>query len=317
MIARWLLLAALLTLSTSLRAGEPSLADKETARGLMDRGYERLDRRDFAGALDDFRGADAIMAVPTTGLAVGKALEGLGKLIEARDKLLAVVRIAPKPDESDAFRGAREQADKLQTELAERIPALKLEIVGLAAGKTAAVTIDGETIPPAIWSLPRKVNPGSHVLRATAAGYRDVEQQLTIAEREQKTATLNLVPADGASVTHAGSGRRRLSPFLWVGVAVTGAGLVAGSITGGLSLAAASEAKKDCNDNLCPRSAEPAANRSLSLAHVSTASFVLAGLGAGVLAYGLYDSALFGGDKKKAAITPMIGPAAVALRGSF
>ena len=54
-------------------ASAQSEADKDTARKLFDEGKTRRDRGDIAGALESFKGADAVMNVPTTKLAVARA----------------------------------------------------------------------------------------------------------------------------------------------------------------------------------------------------------------------------------------------------
>src|SRR5436190_23509399 len=62
-------------LCPAVARAEPSAADKETARSLMDEGDRKFAAKDYKGALDAYQGAHAIMGVPTTGLEVAKAQE--------------------------------------------------------------------------------------------------------------------------------------------------------------------------------------------------------------------------------------------------
>src|SRR5687768_9838148 len=97
-----------------LQAGaQPSAADKETARSLMNQGDTARDEQDYRAALKAYEAADAIMRVPTTGLAVARMHEKLGQLLEARDKALAVARIPAGATEPAAFTTARNEAEQL------------------------------------------------------------------------------------------------------------------------------------------------------------------------------------------------------------
>src|SRR5262245_53464167 len=88
---------ASVALSSALAVAAPSAQDRERARTFMDLGDDKAAAGDLEGALKAYQAADGIMGVPTTGLEVGRALEKLGRLIEARD---AFVRVARFPREA-------------------------------------------------------------------------------------------------------------------------------------------------------------------------------------------------------------------------
>ena len=81
---------------------------------------------DLTGALEAYRGADAIMGVPTTGIEVARTQIRLGRLVEARDTALKVSRYPVKRREPRPFTDARTEALQLASELAARIPSLQL-----------------------------------------------------------------------------------------------------------------------------------------------------------------------------------------------
>ena len=309
---------------------EPSPAARETARSLMDRGYERMKKGETSGALEDFKGADAIMRVTSTGLAVGQALEKLGRLVDARDKYLEVARVPPKPGESNQIRDARAQADKLQGQVAERIPSIKFEVAGLPATVQPTVKVDSEVLDATTLTLPWKVDPGKHVVVGSAAGFNDLALDVVLAEREQKTLTLTFVAVPKTALLPKQVVKTPLLPpppekhgfsaFLWAGIGVTTLGVAAGSVTGVMSLGAVADAKANCPGNVCPETERDTIDNARLLAHLSTGSFALGGLGLGLLGYGLFDSGVFGGDRDaKTAFTvePLVGPGSFALRGTF
>ena len=159
----------------------PTAADKETARNLMDLGRTKYAEGDFEAALEAFRGADKIMSVTSTGLWMGKALEKLGRLVESRDKLLEVARIPPGDNESPVLREARDEAAALQLDVADRIPELEIVIEGLVEPARPTITVGESQVPISTVHLPRKVDPGTHQILATAPGHFDLELEVTVA----------------------------------------------------------------------------------------------------------------------------------------
>jgi len=95
----------------SLAQSQPS--DRATARALASSGFDKLSSGDAAGALRDFRAADAIVNVPTMRLFVAKAQLQLGRKARARRTLESVVRMPSEPHEPMVFGRAREDAKRL------------------------------------------------------------------------------------------------------------------------------------------------------------------------------------------------------------
>jgi hypothetical protein len=163
-------------------AQEPSAADKETARALLIDGRAKMQAKDYEGALKSLKAAHAIMHVPTTGLDYALALEATGQLVEARTLSLDISRIPEKPGEPEAFHDARTRAAEFATKLEARIPAVVVTLKGLPPNVEPTVTIDGAAVPAAALGLPRKVNPGAHVLKVTAPGFFPVQKKFELKE---------------------------------------------------------------------------------------------------------------------------------------
>ncbi|MDC3956937.1 hypothetical protein KEG38_23960 [Polyangium jinanense] len=96
-----LILAAHLFAPRSASA-DPSPSDRQTARNLLGGGRSLLDAGDARAALERFQGAHLLMNLPTTGFEVVKALEVLGRLVEARAMAYDVTQIPEKPGEAQA-----------------------------------------------------------------------------------------------------------------------------------------------------------------------------------------------------------------------
>jgi hypothetical protein len=282
-----------LTLAATPAMAEPSPADKETARAAMIQGKELASKEDHAGALKEYQTAHAIMRVPTTAMAVARTHVALGHLIEARDAALEVGRMPVKADETEPFAKARERAGELAKELATRIPSVQINIVGLASATPVEVRIDGVPIAQATLGRQRKINPGKHEIIATCAGRGPARISFDIGEKEQKTVPVSFTDSAGPSTpaatlrepavspSQAGRGRR-IPTITWVAFGVGGAGLIAGSVTGILSLSKASSVKADCTNNLCPASSRDEADTGRSLATASNIGFGVAAAGAAV-----------------------------------
>src|SRR2546421_385292 len=78
-------------------------------------------------------------------------------------------------------------ADKLVAQLEARIPALRIQVRGAPAGVAVVVAVvvavDGAPIPAVTLNVPRRVNPGTHAIVASAPGYA-ARQVVTLSEAQ-------------------------------------------------------------------------------------------------------------------------------------
>jgi hypothetical protein len=296
------LFLALALSGTSARAQTAS--DRETARTLMEEGFQKRDKGDMRGALERFQLADQLMHVPTTGLEVARAQVALGLLTEARGTLQAVVRSAAKPAEPAVFGVARASAAQLDEDLAGRIPALKIVVRGSPEGSALSVAVDGVDVPPATLVVPRKVNPGAHTLIAKAGG-REAREQAMLKERETREIVLNLSPeppappppppppppptspqpgsaqepAHSASALNA-STMRMVSIG---GFALGAVGVAVGAVEGIRAIVLKNSAQSGCtSDNRCPPATYDDIDSSRTAGTISTVAFIVGAVGVGV-----------------------------------
>jgi hypothetical protein len=294
---------------------------------------------DLKAALKAFRGADALMHVPTTALEVAKTEAQNGELVEARDHALTLARSIAKPGEPPPFAEARAAADALAADLEGRIPSLKVHITG-AKEDDVEVRLDDSVIPTAALGLPRKLNPGTHVLQAkNGSDARRVTVE--VRERESRETTIdfsvaapqtpppdNTTPPPDGNVTNpppdppetpSGPGNPVRTGLVAGGFGVAVLGTIIGSITGGISLSKTSTLKEQCNGDKCSPLLADELSAANTMATVSTISFVFAGAG---LITGIVALVAMKGSPTTTAtahphITPWIGLGSAGLSGSF
>jgi hypothetical protein len=283
------ILVSTLVLASAPRtaSADPTAADKETARALMDEADKKFEAKDFAGALKGYLAADALMNVPTTAIEVAHAQIASGQLVEARETTIRISRMPKGAKEPAAFTKARAEADALGADLAGRIPSIKITVEGLSAGAAASVTVDGAEVPDAALGLPRKIDPGVHVVAASSPGVAPVRKSITVAERQELPVVLTFGAAaagetrSGAEATIGSSKSRSIVPWIAFGAGAVGLGV--GVVTGIVSLSKASSAKALCpTDVTCKPAAQPDIDSSKTFALVSDVGFGVAIAGAAV-----------------------------------
>jgi hypothetical protein len=272
---------------------QPSGADRETARSMMQEGRDLREKGDLKGALQRFKAADDIMHVPTTSLEVARVQVTLGLLIEALDTIATIRKTPAQPDEPAPFKDARAKADELDAKVEGRVPSLSITVTGAAAGDSPAIAVDGVSLPAGAAGVPRKVDPGHHVVTARA-GSGEAKEEIDVTEGEQKEVALAITTGDGSggegapsdvepkhSVVHSPGA------LTWAGIAIGGVGLLGGVVTGVMTLSKASTVKGECtggtNKTTCTTTTGVSDLSSAnSFATIADISFAVAAVGAGV-----------------------------------
>jgi hypothetical protein len=108
--------------------------------------------------------------------------------------------------------------------------------------------------------------------------------------------------------------------YTWIGFGAAGAGLVVGTLFGADALQAASSAREQCDGARCPTSAQTFIDQSKTSATISTISFGVAIVGAGVGLFGLFSRPDHDEPTQPMpgpAISLRVGPSSVSLSGAF
>lgn len=143
--------------------------------------------------------------VPTLGLWAGRALEKIGKLVEASQRYREVMLFAVTSRDPEVFRTAQADAKQANDALAGRISQRTVELVG-ATAREASLTIDGKAVPSALAGYALPVNPGTRKLEGRR-GRQVVSQVVTLREGEKRAVTLTFV-AEGDGLDHERSHAR-------------------------------------------------------------------------------------------------------------
>jgi hypothetical protein len=307
--------------------GSAQDATRVSARQLGEEGTKLFEAGDYAGALDRFRRADALVPRQTLGLRIARCLDKLGRLTEAYERYVAVARMPVaaglEPDIVVLQNEAKVKADAEGAALAARIPSLVIEVKG--GGPDASVTVDGVVVPPALLGVKRAVDPGVHKIVATSAGRR-ASRDVNVKEGEALPVALTF---DAAAPTQPGpvspaattpvaevSPPPKSSAQRSAGIALLalgGAGIVAGAAVGGAAVAKKSSLVAACGANLqCRPSAWGDADAYNTLRVATTGGLVA---GAVLAATGAVVFATVPKSAPPAAL--WIGPRGLGVRGSF
>jgi hypothetical protein len=303
--------------------------DRATARTLGEEGQEALERRDYANAADRFARADALFHAPTLTLGLARASAGLGRLVAAQEAYNRIVRDGAPPGAPQAYVQAIESARAELAAIAPRIGRLVVRVTGADA---AEVTLDGVALSSASLGVRRTVDPGAHVVRAMAKGFRPVEVRVSVAEGAVETASLvlesdNVVTAPVApvstskavaapsEVTDAPDTATR-APSLaraYVAFGAAGAGAAVGAITGLMALGKASDLETQCPAQICPEARRGDVDTMKAYAIVSTIGFGVMLVGAAVGTY----LVLAPSRERHASVVPYLAIGSVGVRGYF
>lgn len=312
----WSSAAAAQTLAPSVEAGGgPAVAagalDPETrvlAREFAIRGAEAYDAGDFEAALENFNRATAILDVPSIAVMQARTLVKLGRWLEGLDRFQQTARLdldatAPLPYR-EAVAQAREEAEALRAQVPQ--VALLLGSDAEASAAELSVSFDDKPVPLALLNISRPVNPGSHTVRASAAGRVFFERTLEVAPSQQVQVHIPPAPSaealsaatpspsamTGTSQTPSPSDPPHDEPMrvnwpLYGALGVAGLGLATAVTTAvlGSNHKATLDAACDAETNTCPpeyKDEISALNTERSLFYLSAGVTALAG---GVAAY--------------------------------
>jgi hypothetical protein len=287
-----LALGALLVASSAL--AEPTAGEKETARTLMAQGRARRAESDLRGALSSFLAADAIMRVSTTGFEVARTQAALGQLVEARQTIRRVLRLAVRPDDPAPFSEARANAEKLDGELAPRIPSIRIDLRGSVNPLALTIELDGAPISAHALGDPLKTNPGHHVV-TVRLGDASTRTETDVTDGQKAVLTVEAPLSAAASSLESPPPERRaapasprpllarpsqsVSPIVYVGFGIAAVGASAGAVSGLLSISATGRAKATCEDTRCPEITRNDLESARSTAAISNIAFAVAGAG--------------------------------------
>jgi hypothetical protein len=336
-------------LTTSAPGRAQSDADRATARTLGQEGQQALDSKDFKTAEDHFRRADNLVHAPTLMLGLARALAGEGKYVESQEAYNRIIREGIAPGAPEVFKRALDSAKKEVDEVSAKVGSVTITVRATGGGDIAdaKVVLDEHPVSSASLGVQRAIDPGPHVLRVNADGYKPAELRFTATEGANINEPVALdkdlsVPATAAAVTPAPvgaetgpanggigageqpptSGTRKILP--WVAFGIGGAGLAVGAITGLMAMSKHSTLANACPNNACGPAQQNDLDSYHTLGTVSTIGFVVGGVGAaaGIVLFLTQPKAESAPAVQPVAATsfhvvPMLGPGSIGAVGRF
>ncbi|HTQ05435.1 MAG TPA: hypothetical protein VMI54_16340 [Polyangiaceae bacterium] len=309
---------------------EPTEADRTSARSLASEGYDALERKDYATAVDRFRHADSLVHAPTIGVDLARALIGLGRYVEAYERYELIIREGVPKGSPSSWKQAVDDAQRESADLEPRLAWIVIHVMGPLDPQ---VTIDGDDVPEGAIGARRAADPGKRTVRAIADGFEPASQTVTLREGQEQVVTLVLErSASPHPLSPATSDRSRANekPLhvsrtpAWVAFGVGGAGVVLGTVTGVLALNIHSTLQRECPTGTCHPADDAETHRDTSDLNryhtLGTLAGVGFGLGVGGAATGLVlllTDAATEHASQRATLWPVVGPSEIGMAGRF
>lgn len=199
-------LAALLFTRAPLAAAQTD-EQRAGARALATDGATAFNEGRWKDAVDLFSRAESLVHAPPHLLFLARAQEKLGKLVQARENYLKIVKETLPANAPQAFHGARAAAEQELRAVEPRIATLTIQVQAPASAADLRVVVDGVVIPAALVGVARPVDPGEHRIEVAATGYRARPETVKLGEGERRSVSLALIAEPSAApVTPAPSG---------------------------------------------------------------------------------------------------------------
>lgn len=318
----WILAAALALPIPRAALAQP-LDIRAQAEERFKQGIEARDKKDYQSALKLFRASHGLEPGRGKLFNIAMCEEQLGLFGSAFKHFQEVQGQLPAGD--DRVPVVKQHLDAVRPQ----VPYLKIQRAPSAPAGTA-VTLDGEPLAPATLGVEMPIDPGKHVVAATAPGASEKRYELTVTGPEHRTLEVmpqvamleRPTPPEQPSGPAPDAPAPR-SPAWTLGVVtlgVGGASLVAGAGTGGAAMAKRASTVKLCPKGpaMCPASVQPDIDTYNLLGTVSTATFVIGGA---LAATGVILVVTSGrGDNKPAVgawIAPVLGLGVLGAQGGF
>jgi hypothetical protein len=287
----------------SATAGGPRVAQAQTgheieAESLFREARKLVDAGRLAEACEKFAASEQLEAAVGTLLNLGRCYEKIGRTATAWATYHEAIATAHASGQFEREKTAKDRADMLESTL----PRLTITVSPQASASPIEVTRDGEVVPSALWGATVPVDPGEHIVQATANGKRRWSKKANVEAHDSVTMLVPMLETEAASEVTSNAPLSSPSTDVaaidaqssssWNGYK-TAAMAVGGVGAAGIALAVFEGmqvlSKKSDFDGTCPggRCAEPqatAANRILDDAtKARTVSIVAGTVGAGCI----------------------------------
>lgn len=283
------LVASFLSVTAAASAAEPSAQDIAQARDLAGQAAAAHEAGNYAEAEKLWTAAQNLYpAAPTITLGLARTQMKLGKLVAAQESYNKIIREQGHATNlSPAFKDALESARAEVGAIAPKLASVTITVGGVT---NPTVTLDGQPVSTAALGLKRPVDPGTHVVKAEAQGYKPGEQSFQVAEAGSADVKLTLeknpdapppppVAESGPAPATVSTEKSSNKTLAIVALGVGGAGLVFGAVTGVLAIGKHGDLEDKCPGGTCPQNVQDDVDGYKTMGTLSTVGFIVGGVG--------------------------------------
>lgn len=278
--------------------------DKAIAEALFQDGRRLMNEGNLAegcAKLEQSQRAD-----PQVGTLLNVAVchEQMGRTASAWAEFLDAEAQANRLAQAERAAFAHEGAQRLEGQLSKLVLRTDQKTRGLT------IVLDGKPFDASMLNTPLPVDPGEHHLEASAPNKKTLNLTLAIAQGPaeipcdippledlppppvvaptpipvaQAPAAPPPQPPPAAPPQHAEQESGGVPTWAWVSLGVGMAGIVAGTVTGSMALSKATQLKAACGeDKVCPADQGTDLDTALTLADISTGSFIIGAVGSAI-----------------------------------
>jgi len=259
--------------------GAEKLADQRFSEALA-----MMDAKRYAEACALFEESQRLAPASGTLLNLADCYQQLGRLAKASETFAAAFESARRSGNVARQQVAQKRSEALAPRLAHLVVNVAEPVPGLS------LTLDGVALPASRWATPHAVDPGAHMVRATAPGHQARELSVpSLAEGATRTLAIPRLEPVAATPVVPEAASEPTQPTDWQTVgALTGAAVGAVAIVGGTLFALESQSKHEESDRYCEGSdcadqrGVDAMDDAIVAGNRATACFIVAGVGLGV-----------------------------------
>jgi hypothetical protein len=298
--------------------------DKAAAEALFTEGRRLMDAGRFAEACPKFESSQRLDPGVGTMLNLAECYEKTGRTASAWAEFREVISAAKAAESVEREELARQRATVLEKKLSRLTIALSVEA---ASTPNIEVRRDGLIVDSGELSSPIPVDPGKHVVEATAPGKLKWFKTVELSQ-EGGRETVNipeLEPVGGSSVSGSAPSNVEGAPAAspgnsrkTIGLVTGGVGLVGiglGAVFGLRASSKLSDAKSHCTSypNVCDQGAKDPDSQAKSAATLSTVFFIVGGaaVATGAVLW------LTAGSASESKVAVGVGPDRLLLKGRF
>lgn len=264
-------LATLLLVHAAVAA--PSAADKATAQTLFDDGMKLVAKKQYEAACKKLEESDRLDPAMGTKYRLAECYENLGRTASAWVLFREVADEAKATAQADREKRARERAAKLA-------PKLSHLTINVTPSKGLEVKRDGAVIGEGQFGAAVAVDPGQHVVEASAPGKKPFTRTIDVGPTSDETITIPALEDQPVAVEApkpADEGPKgewqKPAAFVAGGVGVVAIGVSTALVLSARSLMSDSEAH--CVANACDPTGIDLRDRAVARGNVATAFFVV------------------------------------------